>query len=231
MEQTTKNDSKVSGLDFPLRGVWKVFHIPGHHRNAYDFVGLNSKTQKYLRGHILRNIFWGGSVEDWSGWSQPVLCPCEGVVVQAEDGWPDRREVGFVRDFLKFFLLRRTPSRMTDDARSVAGNFITIRRPDKITVFLCHLKKGSVRVKSGDRVRAGDLLAEVGNSGNSFSPHLHFNLFEGLEEPLTGKSIFGYLADPYVPPFRFHRFERWDGMGWKLAETEMPAKGEKIRSC
>ena len=231
MKQTPKPDAQVSGLDFPLRGLWKVFHIPGHHRNAYDFVGLHPKTQKYLRRHVFSNIFWGGSVEDWNGWAQPVFSPCDGVVEQAEDGWADRKEVGFVRDFLKFFLLRQTPSIMTEDPRSVAGNFVTIRRPDGIIVFLCHLKCGSVAVQPGDPVRIGSLLGEVGNSGNSFSPHLHFNLFEGLDKPLTGKTVLVFFADPYVPTFRFNCFERWTGKEWKRAEDEAPRKGERIRSA
>lgn len=39
-----------------------------------------------------------------------------------------------------------------------------------------HLKPGSVRVKPGDRVRAGQVLGLVGNSGNSTRPHLHFQV-------------------------------------------------------
>jgi len=40
-------------------------------------------------------------------------------------------------------------------------------------VVLAHLRRGSVRVHSGQRVRAGQLLGRVGNSGNSSEPHLH----------------------------------------------------------
>lgn len=231
MKSESHAEDKVKGIDFPLRGVWKIFHIPGHHRNAYDFVGLHPETLKYLRRHVLQNIFSGGLVEDWYGWGQEVFSPCRGVIDQAEDGWTDHRGVGFVRDFMKFFLLRRTPSRMTDDPRSVAGNFVTIRRSDNITVFLCHLKRGSIKVRAGDAVKEGDPLAEVGNSGNPFSPHLHFNLFAGMDKPLSGKSILAYLADPYVPSFCFNCFERWDDKGWKRIESETPEKGAKIRSC
>ena len=43
---------------------------------------------------------------------------------------------------------------------------------------LAHLRRGSVRVRPGDRVAAGQPLAECGNSGNSSEPHLHFQLMD-----------------------------------------------------
>ena len=39
-----------------------------------------------------------------------------------------------------------------------------------------HLKPGSVRVQRGDRVRAGQVVGKLGNSGNTEGPHLHFEL-------------------------------------------------------
>jgi murein DD-endopeptidase MepM/ murein hydrolase activator NlpD len=43
---------------------------------------------------------------------------------------------------------------------------------------LAHLRRGSLRVRPGDRVAAGQQLAECGNSGNSTEPHLHFQLMD-----------------------------------------------------
>ena len=43
------------------------------------------------------------------------------------------------------------------------------------------LRAGSFRVKPGDKVKLGQVLAEVGNSGNSYSPHLHFQITDGPE--------------------------------------------------
>jgi murein DD-endopeptidase MepM/ murein hydrolase activator NlpD len=42
-----------------------------------------------------------------------------------------------------------------------------------------HLKLGSVRVKTGDRVRRGDVLGLLGNTGNTSHPHLHFHIVDG----------------------------------------------------
>jgi murein DD-endopeptidase MepM/ murein hydrolase activator NlpD len=45
-----------------------------------------------------------------------------------------------------------------------------------------HFQPGSIRVKEGDRVRQGDVLALVGSSGNSLAPHLHFHV---MSTPLS----------------------------------------------
>jgi murein DD-endopeptidase MepM/ murein hydrolase activator NlpD len=42
--------------------------------------------------------------------------------------------------------------------------------------LLAHLRRGSVRVRTGQRVRAGTLLGLCGNSGNTSEPHLHFHV-------------------------------------------------------
>ena len=44
-----------------------------------------------------------------------------------------------------------------------------------------HLQPGSVSVAAGQRVRAGDLLGRVGHTGNSTSPHLHFQLMDSAD--------------------------------------------------
>jgi murein DD-endopeptidase MepM/ murein hydrolase activator NlpD len=36
--------------------------------------------------------------------------------------------------------------------------------------------RGSVRVRRGQRVRAGQVVGKLGNSGNTDGPHLHFGI-------------------------------------------------------
>lgn len=57
--------------------------------------------------------------------------------------------------------------------------------------FYGHLQKGSVMVKRGDRVKRGQVLGRLGNSGNSSAPHLHFHI-------MNGPSVLGSDGLPYV---------------------------------
>lgn len=58
------------------------------------------------------------------------------------------------------------------------NNYILIRHSDGTLGHYCHLKKGGVRVKPGDRVVAGEVIALSGDTGFSTGPHLHFSVFK-----------------------------------------------------
>ncbi|MFA7421872.1 MAG: M23 family metallopeptidase [Melioribacteraceae bacterium] len=57
------------------------------------------------------------------------------------------------------------------------GNYIEVlHKHDEISEYE-HLRQYSSRVKVGDKVETGDMLAEVGNTGWSECPHLHFMVY------------------------------------------------------
>ncbi len=64
---------------------------------------------------------------------------------------------------------------VTDNA-DAAGNVVVIELDTGLFVVLAHLRQGTLRVGEGDRVRKGDTLALVGNSGNTTLPHLHLQV-------------------------------------------------------
>ncbi|HYO83907.1 MAG TPA: M23 family metallopeptidase, partial [Bryobacteraceae bacterium] len=61
----------------------------------------------------------------------------------------------------------------------VEGNYVVLDVGDGRFVTYAHLIPGSLTVKRGDRVRAGQVLGKIGNSGNSSGPHLHFQVATG----------------------------------------------------
>lgn len=104
----------------------------------------------------------GRTNADWYGWNADLLSPTDGVVV----GVLAKTEVN-------------TPGTM---GRPPAA-MIQIRRNDGIIVVLAHVQ--NIRVKLGDRVKAGEVLASVGNNGMARNPHTHIGAWrESTGEPL-----------------------------------------------
>ncbi len=80
-----------------------------------------------------------------------------------------------------------------------AGNYVVLEGAgEKRTYVFMHLVTGSTRVRAGERVRTGDRIGDVGNTGRSFGAHLHFEIWVG------GWIGRGHPVDP-LPYLR-----RWD---------------------
>jgi hypothetical protein len=151
-------DAEVSvPMEFPLRGRWYVLQggpsvIVNHHfrvpeqRAALDLVRTGSWGTRRGRGR---------GNESYLAYGEPVCSPCDGTVVTARDIFPDQ-EPGTV-----------TP-------QPPEGNAVVIDT-GREHIRLAHLRPGSVRVARGQQVRAGELVGEVGNSGNTSEPHLHID--------------------------------------------------------
>lgn len=91
------------------------------------------------------------------------------------------------------------------------GNQIMLEIAPGVYAFYGHLQPGSLRVQAGDEVKAGDVLAQLGNTGNSTVPHLHFELS-------AGPDVFTVPSLPYV-------LDRWTLEGALSPEsTETDAK-------
>jgi murein DD-endopeptidase MepM/ murein hydrolase activator NlpD len=58
-----------------------------------------------------------------------------------------------------------------------------------------HLRAGSITVKPGDRVKRGQSIARVGNSGNTLAPHLHFHVMD-TPSPLASNGL-PYAIDAF----------------------------------
>ena len=63
--------------------------------------------------------------------------------------------------------------------------------------FFAHLQPGSIRVRVGQRVKRGQLIGLLGNSGNAVGPHLHFQVSDALAESLNANEGVPYVFDAY----------------------------------
>jgi hypothetical protein len=118
-------------------------------------------------------------------YGKPVLAVADGTVVSVRDGIPDN----VPRHNGEF-----TPAvEMTPD--TVFGNHIVLDLGGQQFASYLHLQPGSMRVKVGDHVRRGQVLAKIGGSGDAREPHLHFQV-QTSSDPLAGEGV-PYLSDHY----------------------------------
>ena len=159
-------------LDFPLRGDFLVVtgHVTapqGHEERsqlyAYDVVGLGPHLE-LLTGDGSKN-------EDFVGFGKEVLAPAAGTVTYARDDVADNPSTGN-QDFEKLLAL-------ADPPWAVGGNCVVIDHGNGEWSFLAHMRRGSLKVKKGDRVAKGQALGQLGNSGATTGPHLHYHLMDG----------------------------------------------------
>lgn len=107
-----------------------------------------------------------------------VLAPAAGRVKGVRDGEDDRCGSG-------------EQAVVAPDV--MCGNGLVIDHGGGWETQLCHLRRGSVRVKSGQLVQAGDVVGQVGWSGNAEFPHLH------LSVRLDGEPVDPFLGLPPGP--------------------------------
>jgi murein DD-endopeptidase MepM/ murein hydrolase activator NlpD len=118
--------------------------------------------------------------ECFPAFGQPVLAPADATVVRvaqrsrdhwSRNSWPA----------LLFLLVESALRELTGPGR-ILGNHVVLRLDGSGRyVLLAHLRRGSVRVQAGARVRAGERIAECGNSGNSSEPHLHIQVMDHVQ--------------------------------------------------
>ncbi|RFC68027.1 MULTISPECIES: M23 family metallopeptidase [Mesorhizobium] len=85
---------------------------------------------------------------------------------------------------------------------NIGGNMLVIEIADGVYAFYAHLQRGSLKFKLGDKVKVGDVIGLLGNTGNSTAPHLHFYLMDG-PSPLNANGlpfILSKFSSPGVVP-------------------------------
>lgn len=174
----------------PVRGRWVPVNSPADKVPSH---GTHEAGQTYaidLVYHPDTSVTWRGirpgtvarRPESFPGFGLPVYAAADGVVVHTGGGQRDhwsRNSAAGVAYLLVESQVRQLASMLTlSTARFLLGNHVVIDIGDGVYAVYAHLRRGSLQVRVGDRVRAGQPLAECGNSGNTSEPHLHFHLMD-----------------------------------------------------
>jgi hypothetical protein len=179
----------------PVRsGIWLAMEgccdFNTHHRRGLLVVDGNMVVpQRFAIDWILldrQHRAWVGNpvrLSSYFSYGQPEIAVAAGTIVVARDGITNSPPPH-----------DPTPPPLAQ----LTGNYVELRVSPGIYVTYAHMKPGSVRVHVGQHVRRGQLLGELGNSGNSATPHLH------LQVQITPSFVSDGL--PYV-------FDRFDLLG------------------
>lgn len=178
-------------LDGPITVGWgggtpqQNYHVVApNQRWAYDL--LVTRDGKTHQGD-------GKHLTDYYIYDMPILSPCDGEVISVFGDDPEMAvgELG--------------------GGTMPAGNHVVLKVGTGEYLWLCHMRPRSSHLKRGDRVKQGEPLGRVGNSGNTSEPHLHIHL---QSTPVDG------VAEGI--PLPFHHYKTADGL---LVDRGIPTGG------
>ena len=152
----------------------------------------------------------GSKNEDWYCYKEKIHSIADGVVLESKDGIPEN---------VPLTSKRAVPMSM----ETLCGNYVFVKMDNGYYALYAHLIPGSVKVKPGDRVKTGQVLGLLGNSGNSDAPHLHFHITgkpasnvlsaEGVPYEIEKFQLSGIIAVPFT--FHIESIKDIGNMLWK----------------
>src|SRR5262245_26471659 len=137
-------------------------------RFAIDFFRLDDQHRSFVGDPT--------KLESYLSYGLPVLAAADGLVVAAFDGLPDQHPP-------------KPPA--IRPIQDTVGNHVIVQVRPTIYLLYAHMKPGSVAVAVGQRLKVGDRIGLIGTTGNSTTPHLHF-------QTLTTPTFFPADSTPYV---------------------------------
>lgn len=135
----------------------------------------------------LRSLIRPEPPERLTGFGEPVLSPVDGPVIAA---WVGAEDHAAHRGLPSVGYALTQGRRAAAGFRALAGNHVIVQAEGGAVVAQCHLRRGTLAVRPGDDVRAGQTLAECGNLGNSMQPHLHLQAMDSTDPRTAGPMRF-----------------------------------------
>ena len=134
-------------------------------RFAIDWIQLN-KDRKMFSGI-------GKKLTDFSFYGAPIHAVADGTVVNAYDDADEQVPLEPAKGLIP---------------ANIGGNMLVVDIGGGAYAFYAHFQRGSMKAKMGDKVKTGQVLGLLGNTGNSDAPHLHFHLMDGTS-PLNANGL------------------------------------------
>lgn len=196
-------------LRLPFDGWWKVYNggvsrAASHsweviaQRYAYDFLVVDDQNVSFYDDP--------SRPQHYHAFGKPVLAAADGEVVEVRADLRDYPRAG--SGWIDW--------RIAD----LRGNYVVIRHSQHQYSLYAHLQAGSICVRSGEAVKAGQVIGRCGHSGHSSEPHLHFQL-QDRADFFTAVGL----------PVRFGNFERNRAAAVDYVRLGAVERGDLVRSA
>ena len=163
-------------------------------RYAVDWEQLDNQNRIYVGPQE--------KLESYVIFGKEALAAADGTVVSTVDGLPEQTPGKF-------------PTNISIEQAD--GNSVVIDLGGDRYALYAHMQPGSLKVSKGDRVKAGQVIGLVGNTGNSLVPHLHFHVMDS-PSPLASNGL----------PYEIHSFQVAGHTPGTQAFDEAEAKGTPV---
>ncbi|WP_412469184.1 M23 family metallopeptidase [Pedobacter sp. KLB.chiD] len=195
--EVNTHTTKLQTFRSPVAGSnWIAADGPGnsidnHHRRGTIILGgraVNSRRFAIDWKKVKDSVSFSGdaaNVRSYFCYGEKIFAVADGTVISATDGLPDNIP-GHGKAFHPAVPLT---------LEKLPGNHIVIDLGEGHYAHYMHMKPGTVRVKKGDHVSKGQLLGNIGNSGDAREPHLHFEVTTSAQL-LLGEGV-PYVIDHY----------------------------------
>ena len=172
-EVAVKKDLAPVVVGSPMQGPgWMVMEttspLTHHFRAQISMNGVTRVPQRFAQDWVYLDPVSGQAAagnatfaRNYYGFGKEILAVANGTVVDAGDSLPDAEIIY---------------SPLGTTIATAAGNYVILDLGNRKYACYAHMVNGSVRVKTGDIVKEGQVLGLMGNSGNSDIPHLHFQV-------------------------------------------------------
>ncbi len=182
---------------FPLKGKVMVYDghdLYAHHRRFdYEFapikgLGISANFMRYAYDFVLldkNNKQFAGNGKndaDYFGFGKAVYSIGDGKVIYASNAHKDDKQFDI-------------PA-IASNPLELYGNCIAILHANNTVSIYGHLKQNSLKIKTGDIVKAQQEIAAIGVSGSSFFPHLHFEVRTSIAASAEG--VPSYFFNVYL---------------------------------
>ncbi|MEU8742656.1 M23 family metallopeptidase [Streptomyces parvulus] len=179
----------------PVSGRWSALNSPADRTPSH---GIHAYGQTFAIDLVAEpgpgarpgfRVLWplARRNRDFPAFGAPLLAVADATVVRARDTQRDHLSRTSLPALLYLMVLEGSVRELAG-VRRIIGNHVVLDLGDGTHALYAHVRRGSLAVREGDRVAAGQVLAHCGNSGNSTEPHVHFQLMDG-PDPDTARGV------------------------------------------